>query len=164
MIFDPLLNSSASRILFIATAWLRGRFAKLAMRGAGVFAGVSMGVWLLGVTTAYPANIGGAWATAADQCGKIYSRRGQQVVFSPKADLYGSGFVIDDKTIRGKMARCIIKSRKDDGQQVDLIAACSTDIAVETMQFSLRILGEDVVERIYPGFPELNTRYSRCVF
>jgi hypothetical protein len=119
---------------------------------------------LIGGGSASAADVSGAWATDIEQCSKIYSKRGNQVVFAPKADLYGSGFVIDGSQIRGKSARCQIKIRKEDGEFVYIGAACSTDIAVEMMQFTLKSLGPDKITRVYPGLPELNTNYSRCAF
>jgi hypothetical protein len=104
------------------------------MSGRGILATLLVGAGLLEPGVAQAVDVNGAWAVPADQCNKIYTWKGKQLVFSTKADLYGSGFVIDNNTIRGKIARCTIKSRKDDGQEVHFIAACSTDIAVEILR------------------------------
>jgi hypothetical protein len=119
---------------------------------------------LMGRGSASAADVSGAWSTDVGQCAKMYLNRGKQIVFSPKADLYGSGFIIDSNMIRGKAARCTVKARKDDGQLVHLVAACSTSIAVETIQLTFKILGPDRVARVFPSMPELDTEYGRCSF
>jgi hypothetical protein len=111
---------------------------------------------------AQAANIDGAWATAADACSKIYVKSAKGISFAKRADLYGSGFIIAGDKIRGRIASCTIKKRKQEGNTVHLIAVCSTDIAVDTMQFTLNIIDDDKVSRVFPGMPEMETPYERC--
>jgi hypothetical protein len=70
------------------------------------------------------------------------------------ADNYGSGFVVDGNQVRGKIATCNIKSRKEEAGLVHLITSCSTDVALQTVQLSFN--------RIFPGAPEMSVTYSRC--
>src|SRR6267154_4431253 len=73
-------------------------------------------------------DLNGAWASAADQCAKVFARHGERLGFTEMSDVYGGGFIIDGDQIIGKFARCRIKARKEDGMNVNLIAACATDI------------------------------------
>lgn len=107
-------------------------------------------------------DIDGAWASDADACGKIFMKTRDSLVFAQDADLHGSGFIITGNRIRGKLANCAIKLRKNEGDTVHLAAACSTDVAVETVPFTLRIVGDDTIVRLFPGIPELETSYHRC--
>jgi hypothetical protein len=118
--------------------------------------------WLAGARAGGAFDINGAWATDADACRKVFVKSGDTVRFAKNADLHGSGFVIAGNRIRGKIANCAIKVRKDDGQTVNLAATCSTDVAVQTVQFTLKILGDDSMSRMFPGIPELETPYFRC--
>jgi hypothetical protein len=111
---------------------------------------------------AQAANIDGVWATDAAACSKIYVKSAKGIAFAKRADLYGSGFIIDGNKIRGKIASCNIKMRKQDGNTVHLIAVCSTDIAIDTMQFTLNVIDDNKVSRVFPGMPELETPYERC--
>ena len=70
---------------------------------------------------------------------------GKEGSFVPMSDLYGSGFIIEGNRIRGKAASCTIKSRKEDGSTVRLSASCSTNVAVEVMEFNLKIIDDDTV-------------------
>jgi hypothetical protein len=64
--------------------------------------------------------------------------------------------------IVGKIAKCSIKSKKEDGPVTHLIATCSTDVALANVQFNFRIKDDNNIVRIYPGVEELNTAYGRC--
>jgi hypothetical protein len=115
-----------------------------------------------GTATAQTNNVDGAWASDPDACSKIFVKTRDRITFAKNADLHGSGFVIAGKSIRGKMANCTIKVRKDDGDMVNMAATCSTDVAVETVQFVLKVLEPDRISRIFHGIPELATPYHRC--
>jgi hypothetical protein len=122
----------------------------------------AMTLFACGPRLAHAEGIEGVWATDAEACSKIFVKSAKGISFAKRADLYGSGFIIDGNKIRGRIANCAIKTRKQEGKIVHLIAVCSTDIAVDTMQFSLNIIDDDKVSRIFPGMPEMETPYERC--
>jgi hypothetical protein len=107
-------------------------------------------------------DLNGAWASDADQCGKVFARQKGQLTFTEMSDVYGGGFIIDGEQIIGKFARCRIKARKDDGMTVNLIAACATDIMLSSVQFSLKKLDADSIARLFPGMEGMEIRYHRC--
>jgi hypothetical protein len=107
-------------------------------------------------------DLNGAWASDADQCAKVFARQGGRPGFTEMSDVYGGGFIIDGDQIIGKFARCRIKARKDDGTNVNLIAACATDIMLSSVQFSLKELDANSVARLFPGIEEMEIRYHRC--
>lgn len=112
-----------------------------------------------------PANatdLNGAWANDSSVCDKIFQKKKNVISIKRDSDLYGSGFIVDGNQLRGKVAKCTIKSRKEEGQLVNLIAVCSTDIALSTVQFSLQVDGENKVTRVFPGLPEMSVSYVRC--
>ena len=81
-------------------------------------------------------DLNGAWASDADNCTKVFVRKGSQVTFTDMSDVYGGGFIIEGDQITGKFARCRIKTRKDDGKTINLVAACASDIMLQSVQFS----------------------------
>lgn len=107
-------------------------------------------------------DLNGAWASDADQCVKVFVRQRGQLGFTEMSDVYGGGFIIDGDQIVGKYARCRIKTRKDDGINVNLIAACATDIMLSSVQFSLKELDADSIARLFPGMDGMEIRYHRC--
>src|ERR1700692_716032 len=76
--------------------------------------------------------------------------------------VYGGGFIIDGDQIVGKFAQCRIKARKDDGVNVNLVAACATDIMLSSVQFSLKELDASSIARLFPGIEGMEIRYHRC--
>jgi hypothetical protein len=110
----------------------------------------------------YAIDLTGAWATDAAVCDKVFAKKGKAISFKADADAYGSGFIIDGNTIRGKIAKCSIKVRKEDGAVTHLLAACSTDISLANVQFALKTVDQDRIIRLYPGMEGLEVPYSRC--
>jgi hypothetical protein len=109
-------------------------------------------------------ELDGAWANQETACSQVFVKRGNKILLSKDADLYGSGFVINGNRLTGKIVSCTIASRKQDGAVIHLVTTCSTDVALQTVQFSIRPEGENKIIRIFPGIPELDTPYSRCKF
>jgi hypothetical protein len=107
-------------------------------------------------------DLNGAWATSDDQCTKVFARQGGKLGFTEMSDVYGGGFIIDGDQIVGKFARCRIKTRKDNGPNVNLIAACATDIMLSSVQFSLKELDANSLVRMFPGIEDMEIRYHRC--
>ena len=107
-------------------------------------------------------DLTGAWVTDATACKKIFTGSGSNLSFAENADVYGSGFVYEKNRLRGKIATCLIKNEKEDGDVVQLITTCSTDVALATVQFSLKIDSENQITRLFPGMQELKTEHYRC--
>jgi hypothetical protein len=108
-------------------------------------------------------DLTGAWASDADQCAKVFARMGGQITFTEMSDVYGGGFIIDGDQIIGKFARCRIKARKNEGPNVNLIAACATDIMLSSVQFSLKELDGSSIARLFPGMEGMEVKYERCL-
>jgi hypothetical protein len=130
-------------------------------------ANVGFAVLLFSASIALPGcanafDLNGAWASDADNCAKVFTRKGSQVTFTDMSDVYGGGFIIEGDQITGKFARCRIKAKKDDGKTINLIAACATDIMLQSVQFSLREVDDNSVTRLFPGMEGMEIKYSRC--
>ena len=107
-------------------------------------------------------DLNGAWASDADNCAKVFVRKGAQITFADMSDVYGGGFIIEGDQITGKFARCRIKAKKDDGATINLVAACASDIMLQNVQFSLREVDANTVIRMFPGMGGMEIRYARC--
>ncbi len=134
---------------------------KIKRRNAALF------MLLCGTSLAAPGeaaafDLNGAWASDADNCAKVFVRKGAQITFADMSDVYGGGFVIEGDQITGKFARCRIKAKKDDGATINLVAACASDIMLQNVQFSLREVDANTVIRMFPGMGGMEIRYARC--
>lgn len=123
---------------------------------------IVMSSGLLSVAAASAFNLNGAWSTNPDECARIFERRADGIALSGSSDVYGSGFVIDGKKVVGKTARCTITSTKEDSPTINFLASCATEIMFDNIQFSLKIVNDDTISRIFPGIPEMSVTYSRC--
>lgn len=119
-----------------------------------------MGALLPGQARAF--ELSGAWATQADLCKLVFARKGNQVAFAELSDLYGSGFIIDGNKIRGKAAQCTIKSRKQEGDSLELSAACATSIMTSSVKFGLKVIDDNNLARVIPEVPGMTLKYVRC--
>jgi hypothetical protein len=111
---------------------------------------------------AHSFELTGAWASQADLCNLVFTRKGKQIVFAEMSDLFGSGFIIDGSRMRGKSAQCTIKSKKQESDALELDAACATSIMNQNVHFSLKIIDDSNVSRSFPEIPGMSLKYSRC--
>jgi hypothetical protein len=133
------------------------------MKRPNVKCGVAVLIAALFVSAAANAvDLNGAWANDMAVCNKIFERKNNTISMTRDSDMHGSGFIIAGNEIRGKVATCTIKSRKEDGSILQLVATCSSDVALSTVQFSLQIDSENQMTRVYPGIPEMAMPYVRC--
>jgi hypothetical protein len=60
-------------------------------------------------------ELAGAWPTSAEQCRKVFTRKGRadHVNFTNCSGVYGDGFIAEANRLRGKFENCVIKSRKE---------------------------------------------------
>jgi hypothetical protein len=107
-------------------------------------------------------DLTGAWATDAAACDKVFSRKGKSISFRPDSDMFGSGLIIDGKRIRGRMASCTIKTSREDGAITHMLAGCATDIMLQTVQFSVKVIDDNRIVRIFPGIDGMELIYHRC--
>jgi hypothetical protein len=109
-------------------------------------------------------DLSGAWATSADECHNVFARKGRakQIEFTARSDQHGGGFIVEADRLRGKFARCKIKTKKEDGDTVNIIAGCTTDIMLSNVQFSLKMLEPNKISRIFPGIEDMAISYHRC--
>ena len=119
---------------------------------------------LLLSSQAHAFDLNGAWATGADQCSKIFVKKGDKISFAEFSEEFGRGFVADGNHVRGKTERCTITSRKETGDTIDFQAACASDIMATSTNLRLKILDANSVSRIFtdPAFAGMELTFYRC--
>ena len=120
----------------------------------------AMGVLLPVAVQAF--ELTGAWASQTDLCTLVFQKKGDQVVFAELSDLFGSGFIVDGNRIRGRSTKCTIKSKKQDGDSLELSAACATSIMISNVRFNLKIIDDNTLNRLFPEIAGMTLKYSRC--
>src|SRR5258707_11218903 len=123
---------------------------------------IAAGPGLLSPLNAF--ELTGAWATTAEQCSKVFARKGRanQVNFTNFSGVYGGGFIAEANRLRGKFENCSIKSRKENGQTINLVVACASGIMLSNVQFFLKVLDDNTISREFPGMEGMEATYHRC--
>jgi hypothetical protein len=125
-------------------------------------AAMLLGLGILLPVQAHAVELTGAWASQADLCKLVFTKKGNGIVFAELSDLFGSGFIIEGNRIRGKAAHCTITSRKQDGDNLELAASCATSIMNQNVRFSLKVIDDDNLSRLFPEIPGMTLKYTRC--
>jgi hypothetical protein len=133
-----------------------------AFRLAG--AAVMLGSGILSVAEAQAIELTGAWATHADLCNQVFTTKNGRVDYTELSELFGSGFIIDGDRIRGKAATCTIRSKKQDGDNLELSASCASSIMTQDVRFSLKVIDDNTVSRSFPDISGMSINYTRCKF
>jgi hypothetical protein len=134
------------------------------MDGSLKFAMAAMLTGLLLAEDAHAVDLSGAWATNADQCSNVFTRKGRAnlIAFTALSQQHGGGFIVEADRLRGKFASCRIKNRKEDGETINIIAGCATDIMLSNVQFSLKVVEPNKISRVFPGIMDMEINYYRC--
>lgn len=136
----------------------------IALRILVLAAVISAGSTLLSSQMANAFNLTGAWAAGADQCTKVFTRKGRakQIGFTSFSGAYGGGFIAEADRLRGKSQSCLIKSRKENDQTINMVVACSSGIMISKVQFFLKVVDDNTISRQFPGMEEMKVEYHRC--
>jgi hypothetical protein len=128
--------------------------------GAAMVSGASWG----SLGAAWAVDLTGAWATNGDECKNVFIRTGKanQIGFAKLSELHGSGFIVEPDRLVGRFAKCKIKAKKEDGQTVNIVAGCATDIMLSNVQFDLKVNDENMITRLFPGMEDMAISYHRC--
>jgi hypothetical protein len=110
-------------------------------------------------TVAFAYDLNGAWSSGG-ACENIFVRKDKLISFLPEAEAYGSGFIVQGDLIRGRAVRCTIKSRSEKGPVHRLSAICSTDIMIDRVQISYKVVDQNRIVRVIPGGVEIE--FTRC--
>ena len=98
------------------------------------------------------AELTGAWSTDRSACSSLFSKRGNTIEFAKGAGIVGTGFIVAGDKITGQMAACNIRAQRKDGAMLHLITACSDDVALSTNQFTLKIVNDNEIVRLFPAW------------
>jgi len=111
---------------------------------------------------AIAADLTGMWVTNPDNCNKVFVKKGNEMSFAEDSDIYGGGFIVEGNVIRGKIARCTIKSRKSDGNALHLLTTCSTDVMLSNNPFDVVFKDDNTLSRVFHGDSDMSETYYRC--
>ena len=120
--------------------------------------------WLLPTSLAHAFDLNGAWSTNADQCDKVFVKKGDKISFAQFSEEFGGGFVAVGDDVRSKTAQCTINSRKETGDTIDFQASCASEIMATSTNLRLKIIDANTVSRVFtdPALAGMELTFHRC--
>jgi hypothetical protein len=108
------------------------------------------------------ADLNGAWTNDAAACGAVFTKENNKLAFRQDADLHAGGLIVQGKQITGTFQKCTVKSLRDDGSNMKVIAACSDGVAVSDVAFDVKISGENRITLSSKEPVPVEMPYVRC--
>jgi hypothetical protein len=108
------------------------------------------------------ADLNGAWTVDGSACDKVFTKENSKLAFKQDADLHAGGLIVQGKQITGTFQKCTIKSLRDDGSNVQVIASCSDGVAVSDVAFDVKISGENTITLSSKEPVPVEMSYVRC--
>jgi len=108
------------------------------------------------------ADLNGAWTNDASACGQIFTKENNKLAFKPDADLHAGGLIVQGRQVTGTFQKCTVKSLRDDGSNVQVIASCSDGVAVSDVAFDVKIAGENRITLNSKEPVPVEMSYVRC--
>jgi hypothetical protein len=108
------------------------------------------------------ADLNGAWTIDASACGQMFTKENNKLAFKQDADLHAGGLIVQGKQITGTFQKCTVKSLRDDGPNVRVIASCSDGVAVSDVAFDLKISEENRITLSSKEPVPVEMQYVRC--
>jgi hypothetical protein len=137
----------------------------LEVRRLGAIAAIMLSAAIVLAKPAPAIDLTGAWASQGDLCKLVFTKKGKTTAFAELSDLYGAGFIIEGNRIRGKVARCTITSRKQNGDNLAMNADCATSIMHhQNVDFLFKTVDDNNIARILPNIENMEVKYTRCSF
>ena len=136
----------------------------IVLRNLVLATAISLCPTLLSPQQANAFELTGTWATSADQCGKVFTRKGRanKVSFTNFSGVHGGGFIVESDRLKGKFQSCLVKSRKESGQTINLVVACASGVMLSNVQFFLKVIDDNTISREFPGVEGMDVKYYRC--
>ena len=108
------------------------------------------------------ADLNGAWTNDASACGQIFTKVNNKLAFKQDADLHAGGLIVQGTQITGTFQKCTVKSMRNDGSNVQVIASCSDGVTVSDVAFDVKISGENNITLSSKEPVPVEMRYVRC--
>jgi hypothetical protein len=108
------------------------------------------------------AELNGAWAVDGSACGQVFTKENNKLAFKQDADLHAGGLIVQGKKITGTFQKCTVKSLRDDGSNVQVIASCSDGVTVSDVAVDVKISGENRMTLSSKEPVPVQMSYVRC--
>ncbi|MEY9156438.1 hypothetical protein [Bradyrhizobium japonicum] len=123
---------------------------------------VTLALLVMQTASIQAADLNGAWTIDASACGQMFSKENNRIVFKKDADLHAGGLIVQGRQVTGTFEKCTVKSLRDDGPNMRIIAACSDGVSISEMAFDLTFSGENNITLSSKEPVPVQMPYVRC--
>ena len=108
------------------------------------------------------ADLNGAWTVDASACGEVFTNENNKLAFKQDADLHAGGLIVQGRQVTGTFEKCTVKSLRDDGPNMRIIASCSDGVSISDVAFDLTFSGENNITLSSKEPVPVQMPYVRC--
>lgn len=108
------------------------------------------------------ADLNGAWTIDASACGQIFTKENNRLAFKKDADLHAGGLIVQGRQVTGTFEKCTVKSLRDEGPNMRIIASCSDGVSISEMAFDVTFSGENNITLSSKEPVPVQMPYVRC--
>jgi hypothetical protein len=108
------------------------------------------------------ADLNGAWTINTESCDQVFTKKNNRIAFKQDADLNAGGMIVQGKQVTGTFQKCTIKSFRNDGSDVKVIASCSDGVTISDVSFDVKISGENNITLSSKEPVPVEMQYVRC--
>jgi hypothetical protein len=108
------------------------------------------------------ADLNGAWTIDATSCAQVFTKQDNKIAFRKDADFNAGGLIVEGKKITGTFQKCTVKSFREDGPNMKVIASCSDGVAFSDTAFDLKFTGDNAITLSQKEPVAMEMPYVRC--
>jgi HlyD family secretion protein len=108
------------------------------------------------------AQLTGAWASSADDCARLFQRRGEALAYRQPVDRFARAAIVDAQRIRLPSSTCRVERASPAGGALKLSADCQDSISYTTRTVDIKLRSNSEIVYSPTGDPDLDTTLRKC--
>jgi HlyD family secretion protein len=108
------------------------------------------------------AQLSGAWAQSADDCKRLFQRRGGALSFREPVDEFAQAMIIDARQIRLPTGVCRLERTSREGSALRMRGECEDSISYTSQTTYVKLRSRNEIAFNPNGDPALDTSLMRC--
>jgi hypothetical protein len=105
----------------------------------------------------------GAWASSADDCARLFQRRGKALAFRQPVDQFAQAAIVESQRIRLPTAVCQVESASHQGGALKLDAECQDTVSYTSRTVHVKLRSDSEIFYSPTGDPVLSTTLTKCL-
>ena len=108
------------------------------------------------------AELTGAWATSADDCERLFQRRGKALAYRQPVDKFARAAIVDSQRIRLPASTCRVERASPEGGALKLSADCQDSISYTSRTVDIKLRSNTEIVYSPNGDPDLDSTMVKC--